>query len=516
MENELKPHPLAECFPMLPDSELQELADDIKANGLRQNIIVYEGKILDGRNRYAACQIAGIQSENFITLYEGSDPIGFVISANLIRRHLGVGTRAIIAAELATATVGGDHSTNSTNGVSVAQVAKQMDIGTTSIGTARRILKADQEVAADVKAGKISLNEGAKRAGVAKKEKPAKNLPSKKADSSEVPDTKAKSANTSDAESKEVPVVDATSKKEKLRRSFWKWIESQDPDNRLALEVALQEILAQMDLGDLAIAGALKQIVVVMDLQDLKEMVALRELEEADARTDVGVPSASGPEIESASSESKPTDNVVEFPAVGVDTTVTTPKPSRKTPAPPALTKEAQIITMLKKELNALKAAGTLTQESQTERDNLVTQIRNIEHCGFEFWEKNYGTPAPVVSDQPVENHKHVEPGQPVATKTAEMEISMAQETGAVQPVRTKTVETKTVRELTREKLERALVKSGNPRSLNVDEILTALEKKGWDIRKRQEQTLANTLANCPTVEALMKVFANNAKKIVW
>jgi hypothetical protein len=80
-----------------------------------------------------------------------------------------------------------------------------------------------------------------------------------------------------------------------------------------------------------------------------------------------------------------------DFPAVRLPgviriKTVTTPKPSRETPM---LTKEAQITTMLRKELNALKAAGTLTQDSQTKRDNLVNQIRTIEHEGFEFWEEN-------------------------------------------------------------------------------------------------------------------------------
>ncbi len=83
---------------------------------------------------------------------------------------------------------------------------------------------------------------------------------------------------------------------------------------------------------------------------------------------------------------------------------------------------------------------------------------------------------------EPVENDKPVEPDQPVSIPTVEMEIPMAQQTVPEQPVTTPTVETKTVREVTREKLERALEKSGNPRSHNVDEILTALEEKGWDI----------------------------------
>jgi hypothetical protein len=58
--------------------------------------------------------------------------------------------------------------------------------------------------------------------------------------------------------------------------------------------------------------------------------------------------------------------------------------------------------------------------------------------------------------------------------------------------------------EPTREKLERAFGKSGNPRGHNVDDILNALEAKGWDIRNRQEEKLVNTLAKCETIEPLM------------
>jgi hypothetical protein len=515
VNTELKPHPLADCFPMLPESELEELAADIKANGLRENIMLYEGQILDGRNRYAACQKVGFSIKNSITQYEGSDPIGYVISVNLRRRHLGTGQRAMIAAKLATATVGGDHSSNSTNGIPVARMAKEMNVGATSVTAARAILKAAPEAAAEVTAGKICLNEGAKRAGVAKKAKPAKGeFQAERSESSEVLGTKAGPVDITGAEKKGFRVVDdATSKEEKLERSFCDWVESHDPDNLLAIKVALQRAFAEMDLGDLAIAGVVEQIVRLMDLEDLKELVAIKELEEVDARDDVGAPDTSGPEMVATSGESRQADHAVECPAVSVDTPVTIPRSPRRKPV---LNKEAQIKMALQKRLDVLKAAGTLTQESQTERDNLVNQIRTIELQGLKPWEKTYGTPAPAASDQPAENNTREEPDRPAATRAIEMEIPADQETVPEQPVATPTLETETVRELTREKLERAFEKSGNPRGHNVDDILNALEAKGWDIRNRQEEKFANTLAKCETIEALMKVFSNNAKKVIW
>lgn len=94
-------HEYARLFPMLDEQALQELADDIAANGLRTPIVIDEDEmILDGRNRAAACVIAGVEPvyEPFI----GSDEakLAFVISANIHRRHLDSSQRAVVAAKL--------------------------------------------------------------------------------------------------------------------------------------------------------------------------------------------------------------------------------------------------------------------------------------------------------------------------------------------------------------------------------------------------------------------------------
>ena len=82
----------------MSDDELQDLADDIAVNGLRNPIVLWQGKILDGRNRYLACKIAEVEPR--FTEFEGDDPIGWVISQNLQRRHLTASQKAVVALDL--------------------------------------------------------------------------------------------------------------------------------------------------------------------------------------------------------------------------------------------------------------------------------------------------------------------------------------------------------------------------------------------------------------------------------
>lgn len=94
-------HEYARLFPMLDEQALQELADDIAANGLRTPIVIDEDEmILDGRNRAAACVIAGVDPvyEPFVGNDEAK--LAFVISANIHRRHLDSSQRAVVAAKL--------------------------------------------------------------------------------------------------------------------------------------------------------------------------------------------------------------------------------------------------------------------------------------------------------------------------------------------------------------------------------------------------------------------------------
>jgi ParB-like chromosome segregation protein Spo0J len=152
-------HEYANLFPMLPDAELQELANDIKAHGLQVPVTTYQGKILDGRNRWRACQIAGVEPS--MTEYTGDDPLAFVVSGNLIRRHLDESQRGMVAAKLANLPEGRPGKTTPPiGGVSQDAAAKMLNVGARTAERASRVVKAGTpELQAAVEAGEVNLNQ---------------------------------------------------------------------------------------------------------------------------------------------------------------------------------------------------------------------------------------------------------------------------------------------------------------------------------------------------------------------
>lgn len=96
----LENHPLADLFPMMLDDELAGLKASIDEVGQEEPIVLFDGKILDGRNRYKVCIELGLEPETVD--FWGDDPVDFIIRKNLHRRHLSTNQRAVLGAKLAT------------------------------------------------------------------------------------------------------------------------------------------------------------------------------------------------------------------------------------------------------------------------------------------------------------------------------------------------------------------------------------------------------------------------------
>lgn len=158
-------HPYAELFPMLGDDEIKALADDIRQHGLRELITTdIEGRIIDGRNRYTACKLAGV-TPTYAPPFHGDDKevLSLVISKNLKRRHLNESQRAMIAADIANLPRGGDRKTDQAanrriDAVTQPEAAKMLNVSERSVSRAKRVQQeAPPEVQQAVREGKARL-----------------------------------------------------------------------------------------------------------------------------------------------------------------------------------------------------------------------------------------------------------------------------------------------------------------------------------------------------------------------
>jgi len=98
MSKQLEAHRFCALVPAMSEEQYQALKADIAAWGLREAIVVHEGKILDGRHRYRACMELGIDPT--LRPWDGQGlATDYVLSQNLHRRHLDKSQRAAVAVQ---------------------------------------------------------------------------------------------------------------------------------------------------------------------------------------------------------------------------------------------------------------------------------------------------------------------------------------------------------------------------------------------------------------------------------
>lgn len=145
--HEKEPHPHADIFPYMGEGDFTNLYKSIEEHGLLESIKLYEGKVIDGRNRLRACHIANITPR--YEDIETDDTLDYVLSTNQHRRHLTTGQKAIIAALMSK---NDEHITQS-------QMAKTMNVSLRSVATTADIMnKVEPEVIESLKAGHITIN----------------------------------------------------------------------------------------------------------------------------------------------------------------------------------------------------------------------------------------------------------------------------------------------------------------------------------------------------------------------
>jgi hypothetical protein len=159
----------------LEGREFDEFVADIKTNGLHEPIWIYQGEILDGRNRYRACIAGGVEVRT--REYTGDSPVAFVWSLNGARRQLNKSQLAMIAVKMleplkaeAKKRQGARTDLNiptvpegsGESGEAVAQAAALVGLGATSVYQAKAVIDRAPELAKQVESGKISVDKAHK------------------------------------------------------------------------------------------------------------------------------------------------------------------------------------------------------------------------------------------------------------------------------------------------------------------------------------------------------------------
>ena len=160
MASKYEVHPIANVFPMMSNDEFKALKADIKEHGLREPIVFWKNMLVDGRNRLKACEDLGIEADES-ELMDETDPVAWVISHNLHRRHLDESQKAMVAAKLAKLKHGDNQHTKEDGpiGLSIKDASKMVNCSERSTKRAKKVIaEGANEVQQAVERGELPVS----------------------------------------------------------------------------------------------------------------------------------------------------------------------------------------------------------------------------------------------------------------------------------------------------------------------------------------------------------------------
>jgi len=157
-------HPLSQMFPCMASDDLAVLRDNVAKNPPDVvKVDMLGGKVLEGKNMMLVAALLGLKVE-FVE-YEGNDPIGFLLTRNLHRRHLTISQRAYVAARMVTTTLGSNQHKGtgipepSITEVTQPEAARLLGISVDSVSGASKILTSgNEEIIGAIRHGKKTIN----------------------------------------------------------------------------------------------------------------------------------------------------------------------------------------------------------------------------------------------------------------------------------------------------------------------------------------------------------------------
>lgn len=171
-------HPAADVFPLITGPAWDAFVEDVREHGVEEPVWMFDGRLLDGRNRARACLVLGIDIPTRTFAGTEDEAIRFVIRQNITKhRHLTSEQRAFAAASLATLSHGGDRRKVADATLTQSQAAKELGVSRQAVVDARAITEQTPDKVADVIAGNTSLSAAAAEAREVKKQRQSQAKP---------------------------------------------------------------------------------------------------------------------------------------------------------------------------------------------------------------------------------------------------------------------------------------------------------------------------------------------------